>query len=247
MNPAYLEHLDELRGRILKSCLGILAGTAVSFLFISNIFQFLCRPYTTFLASSGIPTQHALQSLNPADTFMMTFHAAILAGVGLSLPWIIYQLWRFIAPGLYKDEKKYVSVGVLSAALFFAAGAAFAYFVTIPIATSFFYGYSLSMGITPNWTIDGYFGFVTTLLACFGVVFELPVAIFLLSALGVVSPYLLKKYRRHAIVAIFIIAAVFTPPDVVSQLMMALPLLALYEISIIGAKAIYKRRMETIL
>ncbi len=241
MNPAYLEHLDELRGRILKSASGVVAGTIVSFLFISKIFKFLCRPYL------AVSPQHTLVSLDPSDTFMMTFRSAIIAGLGMALPWIVYQLWSFVAPGLHKDEKRYVTLGVISTALFFVMGALFAYFAIIPTAVSFFYSYSLSMGITPNWTIGGYFGFIMTLIACFGVVFELPVVIFLLSALGIVSPYLLTKYRRHAIVVIFIIAAIFTPPDAVTQLMMAIPMVLLYEISVLGAKIVYKKRMTRLM
>jgi len=116
-----------------------------------------------------------------------------------------------------------------------------------PMTITFFYNYSIGLGVMPSWTINGYFGFITTLLVCFGVAFELPVVIFLLSAIGIVSPYLLTRYRRHAIIVIFIISALLTPPDVVTQVMMAIPLILLYEISIFGAKFIYKKRMNRLI
>ncbi|PIR17730.1 MAG: twin-arginine translocase subunit TatC [Deltaproteobacteria bacterium CG11_big_fil_rev_8_21_14_0_20_49_13] len=247
MDKAYLDHLDELRTRMMRAMLGIIIGVIISFVFISGIFRFLCRPYFDFMASNGIVNQNALLSLSPSDTFMMTFHAAILTGIGIALPWTIYQLWSFVAPGLYNDEKRYVSLGVTSTVLFFVAGALFAYFMIAPMTITFFYNYSIGLGVMPSWTINGYFGFITTLLVCFGVAFELPVVIFLLSAIGIVSPYLLTRYRRHAIIVIFIISALLTPPDVVTQVMMAIPLILLYEISIFGAKFIYKKRMNRLI
>lgn len=246
MKQAYLDHLDELRKRLVSSFAGMLCCTIVSFFFISRIINILCVPYVDFLRSSGISTQLVLQSLNPPDAFVMTMNAALLTGFALSLPWTSYQTWSFIGPALYKHEKKYVIVTILSTLSFFIIGCLFAYSSVIPTAISFFYNYSVNVGIQPGWTINGYFNFITTILICFGVVFELPVAVFFLSALGITTPYFFVRYRKHAIIIIFIVAAIFTPPDAASQIMMAVPMMLLYEISILGSKIVYHRRMKRI-
>lgn len=241
LDKKFIEHLEELRLCAIKALIGLAVGVGISFFIISVPFKFLSAPYFNYLSAIGVSTHAALRSLSPADTFQTTIQIALLFGFGLSLPWIGYQLWRFISPGLYKDEKKYVLIFCSAVSLFFLIGVVFAYFVTIPAAIAFFYKYSTEMGVTPDWTISNYFSFITVFLACFGVVFELPVAIVVLTWLGIVTPEYLSKYRRHAIVIVFIIAAIFTPPDVASQLMMGIPMVLLYEISILAAKLVRPR------
>ncbi|MBI2091629.1 MAG: twin-arginine translocase subunit TatC [Deltaproteobacteria bacterium] len=237
----FIEHLDDLRSCLIRGSLGLIAGIAISFVFISPLFKILSAPYFNFLASQGIDSSSVLKSLGPADALSVTFKMALLFGFGLSSPWIAYQTWRFIGPALYKHEKKHVIIFCSSAAACFLLGVAFAYFLILPTVLSFFYRYSVSVGITPEWAITNYYSFVSAFLAGFGIVFEMPVAAVILAWLGLVTPQMLVKYRRHAIVAIFIVAAIFTPsPDAASQLMMAIPMVLLYEISILTARLVAK-------
>ncbi len=237
----FIDHIEELRGALLKALLGLGAGFAVSFFFISVFFKILTKPYLDLLVSLNVPLTSALRSLSPGDTFQMSMQAAFLVGLALALPWITYQLWRFVSPALYTHERRYVLIFSGSAFAFFLIGMAFCYFVVLPAAISFFYNYTVEMGIAPDWTISNYFDFVVTFLACFGVVFELPVAMAVLTWLGIASPEIFAKYRRHAIVIIFIIAAIFTPPDVASQLMMGVPMVILYELSIFASRFVKVR------
>jgi sec-independent protein translocase protein TatC len=233
----FIEHLDDLRSCLIRASFGLIIGIVVSFIFISPLFKILSAPYFELLAGLGIDSSNILKSLGPADTLTVTFKMALLFGFGFSSPWLAYQTWRFIGPALYKHEKKHVIIFCSSAVGCFMAGVAFAYFLVLPTVLSFFYRYSVSVGITPEWAITNYYSFVSAFLAGFGIVFEMPVAAIILAWLGLVTSQTLAKYRRHAIVAIFIVAAIFTPsPDVASQLMMAIPMVVLYEISILAAK-----------
>lgn len=238
----FVRHLDELRRSLIRSIIGLVITTVLSLVFISPLIKLLSKPYTDYLASAGLSTVAVLRSLAPADTISVTLKTAIIFGLGLASPWIIYQMWSFVAPGLYKNEKRYAGVFCSSVIIFFVGGVVFAYLAVLPTAISFFYKYSVSMGIAPDWTITNYLGFVATFLVSFGVVFEMPVAIATLAWLGLTNSRWLASYRRHAIVVIFIIAAIFTPPDVISQLAMGIPMVILYEVSILAAKMIEKVR-----
>ena len=239
---SFVGHLEDLRGCVLKSAIGLVVGVVVSFVFVSFILEFLSRPYFDYLSSRGLSTTMALRSLSPADTLLVTFKAAILFGLGLVSPWIAYQLWRFVSPALYKDERKRAVIFCAFVFVFFFIGLAFAYFVVLPIAIRFFYEYTIKMGIAPDWAIANYYGLVIAFMACFGIIFELPVAVTILTWLGIITSQDLTRYRKHAIVCIFIAAALLTPPDVITQLMMGIPLIALYEVSILVSKIIDKGR-----
>ena len=232
----FVEHLEELRIRLIKSLAGIAVGVVISFFFVSVLFKFLTRPYFNYLTSAGVSASLVLRSLSPADAFQISIHSALILGLAISLPWLAYQIWSFISPGLYKNEKKYVIPFCLAILSLFLIGGAFAYFAVLPVAITFFYQYTVGMGIAPDWTVANYFRFVVTFLVCFGIVFEMPVAVVILAKLGLVTPQSLSQYRRHAIVIIFIVAAIFTPPDVISQLMMGMPMVLLYEVSILASR-----------
>lgn len=235
-----ITHLDALRTCVINVLIGIAFGVAVSFFFVPDILSLLIRPYLSYATSADIA--HApLISLTPADTFQMSIEMALLSGIGLSLPWTVYQIWRFAAPGLYERERKYLLASVLPTAALFIGGVVFSYLVMVPAMISFFYNYSTGLGFTPQWTASSYFRFASTVMFAFGAAFELPVVILSLTWLGVTSPELLSRYRRHAVVVIFVVAAVLTPPDVISQLMMGLPMVALYELSIIAARLVRSR------
>jgi sec-independent protein translocase protein TatC len=240
----FISHLEDLRGSLLKSFMGLAAGVVVAFAFISLIFKFLSRPYISFLVSAGLPTESVLRSLGPADTLQITLEAALLSGFVLSSPWIAYQIWSFVSPGLYKHERKNALIFCGAATFFFLGGILFAYFIVLPTTISFFYRYTTSMGIVPDWTITNYFGFVVIFLVGFGVVFELPIAVIISTFLGITTSRSLAKYRKHAVVGIFIVAGIVTPgTDIASQLAMAIPMVVLYEISILAARVIEKTRI----
>lgn len=236
-NFKFTEHLEDLRKCLIRALLGLMICVIISLIFTPWLFQILLKPYTSYLARAHIETTHPLMSLGPADTLQVTLKAAFLIGTCISLPWITYQIWSFVAPGLYRREKRYVFAFCASAVVFFLIGAAFAYFAALPAAISFFHSYTTSLGIEPAWAIANYFGFVISFIAGFGVVFEMPVAVLVATFFGITNTKSLSKYRKHAVIIIFIIAAIVTPgPDVASQLLMAIPMYLLYEASVAAAK-----------
>ncbi len=169
----------------------------------------------------------------------MSFFVALFC----SVPLILYEIWAFISPGLLQSEKKYTAPFVILTSLFFMLGLAFACLVIVPVGIKFLLTYKTA-GAVPRLTISQYLGFYTITMFIFGVIFELPVFILFLTKLGVVKPIMLTRNHRYAIVVIFIVSAIFTPPDVISQLLMAIPLVILYEISIIVSKAVYRKKQK---
>lgn len=234
-----IEHLEDLRGSVIRALVGAAGGFAVSLVFVTCIFKILTRPYRDCLDTLGVSPDLALRSLGPADTLQITLKAALIFGLGLASPWIAYQIWKFVAPALYKNEKKYVVAFCASSVFCFIGGITFAFFMVLPTALSFFYTYTQSLGVTPDWAISNYYEFAVSFLVGFGLVFELPIAILILTLFGITSSKGLRAYRKHAVIGIFIVAGIFTPgPDIASQLMMGVPMLLLYEISILAARFI---------
>jgi len=170
--------------------------------------------------------------------FITYLKVALVMGIMLSAPVIFYEMWKFIAPGLYQNEKRYVIPFVLSSTILFVGGAIFGYFVVFPFGFKFFLGFANEY-VKALPSVKQYFSFAMKLLIAFGIVFELPVITYFLTKIGLITPQFLKKNRRYAIVIIFAVAAIFTPPDVMTQCMMAIPLIILYEISIIISKIAY--------
>ena len=221
---SFIEHLEELRW-VLFICIGsVLVFTIVSYIFSKQFVDFLTAPYFKSVGDSLI-------ALGPADVFLLRINLSIVMGVIISFPVILYQFWKFIAPGLLKREKKFVPWIIFFTILCFLIGASFAYYMIIPLGLSFFSQFETEKLIM-NVSIDKYVTFVTRLLIAFGVSFELPIMSLLLAKIGLLTPDLMKSIRGYAIVIIFAGAAVLTPPDITSQIFLALPLLALYEISI---------------
>jgi len=233
----FLDHLEELRWRLIKSILSILIGAAVSFYFIDIIIEFLIKP------TEGLKNAMDLQVLKVQGMFMIKWGIALLGGVVVSVPVLTYQLWKFIAPGLYIDEKKYIIPLILFTFLSFISGLVFAYMVVIPFSLSFFTSVGLE-GIENNFSINYYFNFITWLMLGSGLIFELPVVVFILSIIGLLTPAFMRHYRRYAIVLILVISAFITPPDPVSLVLMSIPLLLLYEISI-GVSWLVNRKKHT--
>ena len=231
---SFFDHLEELRWRIIRSLLSVVVGTIICWFFIDWLVDgVLLRPVTVINAhASGMQQQIHLQNLKPFGQLFLYMQVAIVAGVILSLPYILYELWAFIAPGLMPKERKYIKWIVFFTTFCFFAGIAFSYFVMLPAALTFFAGFG-SPQIANNIAISEYMNFVVSVLLASGVVFELPMVSWFLSKIGILTPAFMRHYRRHSIVGIFIIAAFLTPgTDTVSQVLLALPLMGRYEVSI---------------
>lgn len=232
---SFLDHLEELRWRLIKALLGVVVGTALCFIFIDWLMaNVLIKP----AADAGIN----LQNLKPFGQVLLYMEVALAGGIIISIPNILYQLWKFIAPGLLPRERKYISSIVSFSSVCFLAGIAFAYFVILPTALKFFAGFG-SPDIENNIAINEYMSFIVSLMLGAGVVFELPMVSWFLSKLGILTPAFMRHYRRHAIVAIFILSALLTPgTDPISQIFLAIPLIFLYELSILVSNVAHKRR-----
>ncbi|HET9949207.1 MAG TPA: twin-arginine translocase subunit TatC [Longimicrobiales bacterium] len=236
----FLDHLEELRWRILWSLLAITLGTLVSFvLFVRyEILELLMAPIRR---GYGDPNLELIY-LSPATPFFVTLKLAIYGGVILAFPIIVYEIWAFLSPALEKREKRAVIPALYLGLVLFLAGVALAYFVALPVTLEFFQGFQ-SASLEGQLEINATLGFVVKLLLAFGVVFELPVVIMALSALGLVTPKFLREKRRHAIVLITILASFITPGDAITlTLMMMLPLVLLYEFGILLSVWIWRGR-----
>ena len=224
---SFIDHLEELRWRLIKSILSILFGGIVTFFFIDEILQLLLQP----LGNIDSANKANLQVLSVQGMFVIKWTIALLGGIIFSVPVITYQTWSFISPGLYANEKGFVVPLVIFSFMSFSGGILFSYFILIPYCLNFFASLSGDI-VLNNFSINHYFSFVTWMLLGSGIVFQLPVVSFLLSTIGLLTPPFMRHYRRHSIVVIFIVSSFITPPDPVSMLVMALPLIVLYEISI---------------
>jgi sec-independent protein translocase protein TatC len=229
LEMSFLDHLEELRWRIIYALIGVVAGTVVSWIFI----DFLVN---TILLRPAVHAHLKLQNLRPFGQLFLYFEVAIACGIIFSIPNLLLQIWKFIAPALRKNERKYISSIVVFSSLCFLIGMLFAYFVMLPMSLSFIANFG-STSIENNFAIDEYLSIIISMIVGAGVVFELPMVSFFLSKIGILKPKFMRRYRRHALVAILIIAAILTPgTDPVSQLILAIPLVLLYEISIFVSK-----------
>ncbi|MGB6010680.1 MAG: twin-arginine translocase subunit TatC [Desulfobacterales bacterium] len=234
----FTSHLEELRRRLIISFIAVAIGFVLSYGFKEKLFQILTRPLI-----SVMKTGDKLIFTGLPEAFFTYLKVAFLSGIILATPIIFYQFWVFVAPGLYDKEKRLMFPIVFLSTLFFVGGSFFGYFIVFPYGFKFFLGFA-SETIRPLPSMREYLSFASKLLLAFGVVFELPLVITFLAKLGMVSVSFLKKNRKYALLLFFVGAAILTPPDVVTQIMMALPLMVLYEISIIGAKIFGKKTPE---
>ena len=221
-----LGHLGEMRRRIIFCALALIVGFFIFFQFAEPIFIWLMRPML-----AAMPGGVQLQYLSPPEAFFVYMKMAFVTSLIIVSPFVFYQAWAFIAPGLYEEERKYVLPLAAISGLFFIGGAAFCYYLVFPIIFNFFMTFT-SEHIKAAFTMSDSFSFCVKLLIAFGLVFEMPLFAFALARLGILKPHMMRKARKYAILAIFILAAILTPPDVASQILMAIPMLILYEISI---------------
>jgi len=228
-----VEHLDELRKRIIYILISVGITSAGAYYFKQKILDLITK-------AGGI---EELVFIRPTEAFIVLIKLSLLVGIVAAMPFILYQVWRYVGIALKKNERKYlIYFGPLSYVLFLC-GAAFAFKGVLPLGIRFLLSFA-SENIKPMITLNDYVSFLGKMVTAFGLMFELPLVILLLSKLGLVTPDMLKRLRKYAIVGIFIVAAILTPPDVVSQIMLAMPILLMYEISIWICKSVTKKREQ---
>ena len=221
---AFIDHLEELRWRILKSLGSILVMAVLTFNFADYLVYMLTAPAD----NRGI----GLQTLTPQGMFILKWNLAIIGGFILSIPVITIQIWKFVSPGLYNRERKILLPLIITVFLCFILGAIFAYMVILPFSLNFFAS-MVTENVQNNFSINYYFSFVLALIIGSGIIFEMPVASFLFSSIGIITPSFLRKFRREAIMITVILSAIITPPDPISLIIMSIPMVVLYEISIL--------------
>lgn len=230
----FLEHLEELRWRIIYSLLGIFIGAVICWIFIDFLVDII-------LLKPAKDSGAALQNLKPFGQLFLYMQIAIIGGIIISVPNIFYQLWKFIAPALRSHERKYILAIVLYSSFCFLIGIAFAYFVMLPLTMKFAAQFG-SKEIANQFAIDEYMSIIISVMLASGFIFELPMISFFLSKLGILTPAFMRKFRKHSIVIIMIAAAILTPgTDPVSQIILAIPLVLLYEVSIFISKLSAKK------
>ena len=235
--PTFWDHIAELRSRLIKIMAGVAISAAICYGFWERIWGALAYPLT----KQHLPVE--LIATSPMETFMTSIKMSLISGVILSFPWVMWHLWRFLAPGLYAKERRVFAIAFTSSIIMFGAGAAFAYFAVLPAGLQFLATYTKG-AITQNWRQGDFAAFISQFMLAFGVIFELPVAAYVMATMGLITAGGMWGFFRYAIIVIFIVAALLTPgPDPVSQLMMALPLLLLYVVSI-GICAVAQKKSE---
>ncbi len=238
----FTEHLGELRDRLVRCFIAVGVGFVAAYFFKEQLFEILIAPLVTAMGENE-NTRMIFTGL--PEAFFTYLKVALLTGIILSTPVLFYEFWMFVSPGLYRTEKKYFLPIVFLSVFFFAVGSSFGYFIVFPYGFKFFLGFATDT-IHAMPSMKEYLGFASKMLLAFGFVFELPLVLTFLARMGIVTVPFLKKNRKYALLLFFVGAALITPPDVVTQVMMALPLMILYEISIIGAKLFGKKKVEEI-
>jgi sec-independent protein translocase protein TatC len=241
---SFVEHLTELRSRLLKSVIYLFIFFIFCYVFSENIYNFLISPYAEAVKNDDINRRMIFTALH--ETFITYVKVAFFAAMFLSSPILITQIWKFIAPGLYKNEKKALLPYLVATPILFLLGAMLVYFLIMPLAIKFFLSFETSMQsntlpIQLEAKVNEYLSLIMRLIFAFGISFQLPVLLSLLARVGFVDSEYLKKKRKYVVVIIFAVAAILTPPDPITQIGLGIPLLILYEISIISVKLIEKR------
>lgn len=238
-NQTLIEHLGELRIRLMRAIYFITGGTILSYAFSEKLFDIIREPARKFLPDGGLYFTH------PVDKFMAHLKLSIVAGIVLSCPFWLHQIWKFVAPGLYQKEKKYALSFIIVGSGLFLIGVSFAYFLALPMAFEYLFNFGGSVD-KPMITIDQYLSFITQIFLMFGVAFELPLIIVVLGMLGIVNYKFLREKRRYAIMGIAVMAAVFSPPDLLSMVLMFVPMYILFEIAIFVLMAMDRNKVQSI-
>jgi sec-independent protein translocase protein TatC len=238
----FLDHLEELRWRIIWSLVAVVLGVAAAFIVLQqfDIFKFLERPILPYLNGNKLKYTH------PADPFSVLISASFTIGIVIALPVILYQVWAFLAPALYKHEKRVVLPVIFGAIVLFVSGVALSFYVVLPLAIGWLMKIAANTdALEPMITYREYFSFAVNMSLAFGLCFELPIVILLLATLGIVTPEFLRRYRRHALVLCVVAGALLSPGDLVwTTVLLAAPLYLLYELSVVLAVIVYRRRRK---
>jgi sec-independent protein translocase protein TatC len=258
---SFLQHLEELRWHIIRALIAVVAGAIVAFIFKNFIFdniilapnnpdfitnRLLCRLADLVNAPVLCINQNPIEliSIKMSGQFTTHINISLVAGLILAFPYVFWEFWSFFRPALYEKERKYARGAVTMASLLFVMGILFGYFIITPLSINFLGSYRVSDLVNNQINIASYIGSVTSVALSAGVTFELPIVIFFLARIGVVTPEFMRKYRKHAIVIVLIVAAVITPPDVFSLILVSIPLVLLYEVSIFVASRVVRKRAE---
>jgi sec-independent protein translocase protein TatC len=259
---SFLGHLEELRWHLVRSAAAVFIIGITLFVFQTEVYehfllahrksdfityQIFCDFFTFFGLDSTfceVAFTDNLISLKPTQQLMNAIWSSLILGIILSFPYLVWELWRFISPGLTSKEVKSSKGFIFIASFLFFCGIAFSFYVIAPISIHFLYNYKISDLIQNNFTLESHIGLVTNMLLGVSILFELPVLIYFLTKIGLVTPEFLKKYRKHSLVVVLILAAIITPPDVASQVIVAIPILILYEISIKVSRMVIKKQQK---
>lgn len=258
---SFLEHMEVLRWHIVRSFLSIILFAIVAFIYKDFIFDtIIFNPKTSdfwtnrmfakladlvgadALRINSIPFE--LIAIKMSDNFMTHIWVSIIAGFIIASPYVIHEFWRFLKPALYDNEKKHASGAVFYMSALFILGVLFGYYLIVPLSIHFLGSYSISAEVTSQINMRSYISTVTSISLASGVIFELPIFVFFLSKVGLITPEFLRKYRKHAYVALLLLSAIITPPDVFSQIMVCFPLVFLYEIGIVISKRVARKAEE---
>ena len=259
---SFLGHLEELRWHLVRSATVVLIFGIFLFIFQKEVYenfllahrksdfityQLFCDFFNLFGLDSSfcrVSFKDNLISLKPTQQLMNSIWSSFILGIILSFPYLLWELWKFISPGLTLKEVRNSKGFIFAASLLFFLGIAFSFYIIAPISIHFLYNYQITDLIQNNFTMDSHIGLVTNMLLGVSILFELPVLVFFLTKIGLITPAFLKKYRKHALVVVLIVAAIITPPDVASQIIVAIPIVILYEVSIKVSKIVIKKQQK---
>lgn len=259
---SFLDHLEELRWHLIRSVFAVVIVGCVAYVFSGFIFdviifgpykmdfpsyRFLCKLATYFGFESDFCADKlpfTIQSRKMAGQFSADIWTSIWAGFIISFPYVLYELWKFISPGLHDNERKNSRGFILIASFLFFLGVLFGYYVVTPLSINFLGTYQVSDLVLNEFDLDDYIGKIKTAVIASGIVFELPIIVFFLTKVGLITPEIMKKYRKIALVIVLILSAVITPPDVTSQIIVALPILILYQISIYISRVVLRKQLK---
>ncbi|ANW96286.1 preprotein translocase subunit TatC [Wenyingzhuangia fucanilytica] len=257
---SFLDHLEELRWHLVRSTICIMAVAIVLFIYQRTVYnEFLLahlspdfityRWFCEAFASVGMESDFCnitfnakLQSLSPTNQLMNAMWSSFILGLIISFPYIIWEMMRFITPGLTEKEQKKSKGFIVVATILLILGLLFSYYIIVPMSVYFFYNYQITETIVNNFQFDSYITLITNTLLGVSVVFELPLVVYFLTKFGLITPDFLKKYRKHALVVVLIVSAIITPPDITSQIIVAIPVLILYEVSIVVSRFLVKKQ-----
>lgn len=262
---SFLGHLEELRWHLVRSALAIFILAIVFFIFAQQVYenfllahlksdfityQLFCDFFNIFGMESDFCNvtfaDKKLQSIKVTSQLMNSIWSSLILGVIIAFPYILWEIWKFVAPGLTENEIKKSRGFIFIASFLFFIGVLFSFYIIAPISIHFLYNYQITDAIQNSFTLESHIGLVTNMLIGVSILFELPVLIYFLTKIGLITPEFLRKYRKHALVVVLIVAAIITPPDVASQVIVAIPILILYEVGIIVSKRVIKKQQKNV-